>query len=107
MISKRSDNIRLSFMKLKQLKYISLSKNMKIIMCKIFFIEIKGRFLYSKKDKNINLIKELNKKKKLFFIKNEFHIFLDKYHSTIRREKILKERIHKYNDNIKDLKIKR
>ena len=106
MISKRIDNIRLSFMKLKQLKYIPISKNMKIIMCKIFFIEIKGRFLYSKKDKNINLIKELNKKKELFIIKNGFHIFLDKCHSNIRREKILEEKNHKYNNNIKDLKNK-
>jgi len=106
MISKRIDNIRLSFMKLKQLKYIPISKNMKIIMCKIFFIEIKRKILYSKKDGNINLIKELNKKKELFIIKNGFHIFLDKCHSNIRREKILEEKNHKYNNNIKDLKNK-
>ena len=106
MISKRIDNIRLSFMKLKQLKYISLSKNIKIIMCKIFFIELKRRILYIKNDKNINLIKELNKKKKLFIIKNGLHIFLDKCNSNIRREKLLEEKIHKYNDNIKDLKNK-
>lgn len=106
MISKRIDNIRLSFMKLKQLKYISLSKNIKIIMCKIFFIELKRRILHFKKDKNINLIKELNKKKKLFIIKNGLHIFLDKCNSNIRREKLLEEKIHKYNDNIKDLKNK-
>ena len=106
MISKRIDDIRLSFMKLKQLKYISLSKNIKIIMCKIFFIELKRRILHFKKDKNINLIKELNKKKKLFIIKNGLHIFLDKCNSNIRREKLLEEKIHKYNDNIKDLKNK-
>ena len=106
MILKRIDSMRLSIMKLKQLKYISLSKKMKIIMCKIFFIEIKRRILYSEKDKNINLIKELDKKKKLIIIKNGFHIFLDKCHSNIRREKILEERIHKFNDNIKDLKNK-
>ena len=106
MISKRIDNIRLSFMKLKQLKYIPISKNMKIIMCKIFFIEIKRKILYSKKDGNINLIKELNKKKELFIIKNGYHIFLDKCHSNIRREKILEEKNHKYNNNIKDLKNK-
>ncbi len=106
MISKRIDNIRLSFMKLKQLKYIPISKNMKIIMCKIFFIEIKRKILYSKKDRNINLIKELNKKKELFIIKNGYHIFLDKCHSNIRREKILEEKNHKYNNNIKDLKNK-
>ena len=106
MISKRIDNIRLSFMKLKQLKLISLSKNMKIIMCKIFFIEIKRSIFHSKKDKNINLIKDLDKKKKLIIIKNGFHIFLDKCHSNIRREKQIEERIHKYNDNIKDLKNK-
>ena len=106
MISKRIDNIRLSFMKLKQLKYIPISKNMKIIMCKIFFIEIKKKILYYKKDRNINLIKELNKKKELFIIKNGFHIFLDKCHSNIRREKILEEKNHKYNNNIKDLKNK-
>lgn len=106
MILKRIDSMRLSFMKLKQLKYISLSKKMKIIMCKIFFIEIKRRILYSEKDKNINLIKDLDKKKKLIIIKNGFHIFLDKCHSNIRREKQLEERIHKYNDNIKDLKNK-
>lgn len=93
-------------MKLKQLKYISLSKNMKIIMYKIFFIEIKRKILYSKKDKNINLIKEIDNKKKLIIIKNGFHKFLDKCRSNIRKEKILEERIHKYNDNIKDIKNK-
>jgi hypothetical protein len=105
-ISKRIDNIRLSFMKLKQLKLISLSKNIKIIMCKIFFIEIKRSIFHSKKDKNINLIKELDKQKKLFIFKNGFHRFLDKCRSNIRNEKILEERVHKYNDNIKDLKNK-
>ena len=105
-ISKNIDNMKLYFMELKQLKYISLSKNMKIIMCKTFFIEMKRGILYSKKDKNINLIKELDNKKKLIIIKNGFHIFLDKCRSNIKREKILEERIHKYNDNIKDLKNK-
>jgi hypothetical protein len=83
LISNKIKKTKEYFIKLKQLKYISFYNQKKIIMSKIFFSKIKNNILQKKK--NINAIKDLDNKKRLFIYKRLFTKF--KYNCKLKKDK--------------------
>ena len=79
-------------MKFKQLKNYSFSNDKKNIIYKIFFIKLK--YNHNKKKQSINIISDLQNRKKKFISKNIFHRFI----SNCKENKNIKNSL-KYEDN--------
>ena len=93
---KRIYYLKKFFQNIKRFKPNNKSKEKRILLQKIFFIEIKNIILY--KSNKINIITKLNNTKKLFIYKNIFHLFLKNYKS--KKEEINKNNLMKQKKEI-------